>query len=317
MLLADQYLVSAGLVNSLDSFCSSRRTDAAAGLLSLKMAPTYFKRPDLFVNFVKFVGLMENLAKDFTDEKFGLIFGLDLKLKNLGAFGLGFANAPSFGHALGFYVRYISLVADHAICRVHTGVVLASIEWDDPSIIVKKSQFVDLIATLIIRQLRLFTKPSWFPTNVELTGNIPKDLDFYQRQLCPNISFNADINRIIFPKDCLSIKNQGADDRLYKIMEWRCEDSLARKNSSAPFIIKVRKEILKCLGSGNTSPSIIATGLGISEQNLRNQLFVSGVDFETVVEATRRELSDYFEENSQLTFVEIGTRLGTPIPANT
>ena len=308
--LADRYLVAASLGRSLGIYCQNRGIDIAHAAQACELDVRSFQDTASYVSLARFTRLLEHLAAITGDGIFGLKYGLAYQLGNTGPFGFGPMNAPSFGHALEFFSRYVVLTADHAYYRIDIGRKTGSMQWSYSPLIVASDQLTDFGVIITLRQLRQFTGPSWSPSAVHLQRTQPGSGAEHRRQMSPQMTFGAKNNAIFFSSEALTLENPQADIRLFEMMEQQCEERLKRKQSEIAIEFRVRDEVLQRLSTRNLSLQNIARKLGMGERSLQRRLLESGLSFGGLVNDARKELSDELLRHSNLGLADISHRLG-------
>jgi AraC-like DNA-binding protein len=314
VLLADRYLVTAALGRSLPFFCAQLGIEIIPLMAEFGIDVGSFQQTDKFISLSKFTGLLEKLAHTVSDQTFGLRYGVNFKLGNTGPFGFGLMNAPSFGHAVKFYARFIGLMADHTYFSTEIGIKTVSMNWSFSPLIVARGQYVDMGTLLTIRQFRQFAGNSWTPKAVELEREKPDSLDLHQSFVSNDLTFRANSNSIHFSKEHMSYQNPEADHRIFEIMEHQCEIDLKKKESLVPLVFKIREEILQRLVGGNFSLQAIAQKFGMSERNMQRRLAENGTTFERILDDTRKELSDQLLRDTKLSLTDIAFLMGYSCP---
>jgi AraC-like DNA-binding protein len=312
--LTDRFLVTASLGRSLPDHCLKIGIDINPLLDEYEIDRNSFSSSDKFIGLKNFSSLLERISKESNIETFGIRYGLDFKLGNTGPFGFGLMNAPTLGHALKFYARYIGLVADHAYFDVETGVKTVSVNWSFSPLIKSREQYVDLGTLLTIRQFKQFSGQQWNPQIVQLERNAPSSLVDHQRHISNRISFRNTSNSLHFARESLTLENPNADLRIFDIMERQCDADLKKKDSAIPLVFKLHDEIMNRLKTGNFSLREIAQKFAMSERNLQRRLNESGVTFEKILDEVRKSLSDHLLSDPDLSLSEIAFLTGYSCP---
>jgi AraC-like DNA-binding protein len=312
--LADRYLVAASLGRSLPDYCARNGIALDPLLDEVGIEQNSFKSSDKFIRLKSFASLLDRIAEISRVETFGIRYGLDFKLGNTGPFGFGLINAPTLGHAIKFYARYIGLVADHAFFDVEMGVKTVSMNWSFSPLIKARAQYVDLGTLLTIRQFRQFVGQGWNPHNVQLERNSPNSLADHQRHISNRVSFSNSINSLHFSRESLTTDNSNSDHRLFEIMERQCEEDLKKKDTAIPLVFKLHDEIMNRLKTGNFTLREIAQKFAMSERNLQRRLNLSGMTFEKILDEVRKSLSNHLLRDPDLTLAEIAFLTGYSCP---
>jgi AraC-like DNA-binding protein len=312
--LTDRFLVTASLGRSLPDHCSKIGIDINPLLDEYGIDQNSFNSSDKFIGLKNFSALLERIARESRVETFGIRYGLDFKLGNTGPFGFGLMNAPTLGHALKFYARYIGLVADHAYFDVETGTKTVSMNWSFSPLIKSREQYVDLGTLLTIRQFRQFSGQQWNPQNVQLERSAPSCLMDHQRHISNRISFRNSSNSLHFARESLTLDNQNSDHRIFDIMERQCDVDLKKKDAAIPLVFRLHEEIMNRLKTGNFTLREIAQKFAMSERNLQRRLHQSGETFEKILDEVRKSLSDHLLSDPDLSLSEIAFLTGYSCP---
>jgi AraC-like DNA-binding protein len=310
----ERYLMAAAFGRSLPLYCSTRGIDLYAEASIYNIEPESFNDTGRFISLVSFGKLLEHLATITSDDLFGLKYGVEFRLGNSGAFGLGLMNAPTFGDAIKFYARYIPLTADYAYFKANIGSKSVDIEWGYSPLIIKTEQYADLMTVLTLRQFRFFAGSSWTPSSARLERREPSSRFEHTRHVSPKLAFESKGNGISFPSNLVSLENPKADHRLFKIMERQCDHMLSQRENIVPFPIQVHEEILLRLASENISLAKVAKFFCMSERNLQRRLSRTGKSFEGLLSEARRGLSNQLLRETELSLTEISQRLGYLAP---
>jgi AraC-like DNA-binding protein len=310
MPLVNNYKMAAAFGRSLDAFCKTRNVDLGVIAPAMGVDLKDLQNIKAFISLNNFSLLLEHLAALTQDDLFGLKFGVFFNLGDSGPFGFGLLNAPNLESALKYYSRFMPLTADYAHFATEVGQTFTSITWGYSPLLVRCSQYADLMAMLSIRQFKNSCGANWLPSRVELIRKKPCSDVLHRMFLSPVTQFDARECKIIFRTNDLVFENMTADIRIFEMMKEQCEEGLLRRRDSRPLEIKVHDEILKRLAEGNFSLPLIACALGMSERNLQRQLEAKGVGFELVLEETRRELTETLLTTTDLAISTIAERVG-------
>jgi AraC-like DNA-binding protein len=310
----ERYSMAAAFGRSLPIYCSARGINLSAEASIYDIELESFNDTGRFISLVSFGKLLEHLATITCDDLFGLKYGVEFRLGNSGAFGLGLMNAPTFGDAIKFYARYIPLTADYAYFNANIGSKSVDIEWGYSPLIIKTEQYADLMTVLTIRQFRFFTGSLWTPSSARLERREPTSRFEHTRHISPKLEFESKGNGISFPSNLVPLENSKADHRLFELMERQCDYMLSQRENIIPFPIQVYEEILLRLASENISLAEVAKFFCMSERNLQRRLSKSGKNFEALLDEARKELSNQLLRETELSLTDISQRLGYLAP---
>jgi AraC-like DNA-binding protein len=314
MLFVERYLVSNALGRSLDVFCQSLAIDLRDHAEALNIDIKQFQNPENYICLSKFSHILEHLSEVQNSTTFGLMYALNYNISQLGPFGFAIQNAPSLDHALKFYCRFAGLLADHANLSLDVEEKNVSLKWNFSPFVNPQSQFCDFVSLLAIKQIRGFVGKSWSPSIVYIDRPRPSEVEVYSKHLAVRVVFSAEQCAIVLPREHLALQNATADHRIFELMELQCEQELRLKINSRSVDARVKEEILNRFTDGSFTLVEIAKSLSMSERNLQRRLSEVGTTYEALLEATRRELSDFLLKNKRLALAEISFLLGYSSP---
>jgi AraC-like DNA-binding protein len=309
-MLTHQNTVSTALSAGLVEFCLKRNVDLNAGLIATEITRGEITERGGRVSVVKFSRLLHQLALLADDLSFGLRYAAEFKLGDTGAFGLGIMNAPSFGHAIRFYTRFLPLVADHASFNLDINADSVVMKWRYTPFLLERAQYVDFCLHLTLRQFRLFAGENWLPRAVHLRRARPSNISHLQRAFCPNLQFSSEYNVLEFSSQIMSREYPGADSRLFDIIENQCEIALEAKNRLLSVEDLLGDVIVNNLSEDATTLDLVAAQFGLKPRNLQRLLAHRNLSFEKIVKMARHEMSDCLLLESDQSLDEISHRLG-------
>jgi AraC-like DNA-binding protein len=302
--------VSTTLTTGLLEFCLKRNIDLNAALVATEITRGEITERAGRISVVKFSRLLHQLALLANDSSFGLRYAADFKLGDTGAFGLGIMNAPSFGHAIRFYTRFLPLVADHASFNLDISADSVVMKWRYTPFLLERAHYVDFCLHLTLRQFRLFAGETWLPRAVHLRRERPSDISHLQRAFCPNLYFSSEYNVLEFSSQIMSRKHPGADSRLFDIIENQCVLALEAKNQLASVEDLLGDVIVNNLSDDAVTLDLAAAQFGFNPRNLQRLLAHRNLSFEKIVKMARHEMSDCLLLESDQSLDEISHRLG-------
>jgi AraC-like DNA-binding protein len=309
-MLIDHNTLSAALATGLIGFCRVRSIDLNAALVASDITSAEITNREGRISVVKFSRLLHQLASQAKDPCFGLSYASHFKLGDTGIFGLGIMNAPSFGHAVRFYTRFLPLAADHATFNTDISADSVVMKWRYTPFLLERAHYVDFCLLLTLRQFRLFAGEMWLPRAVHLRRERPHDIAHLQRAFCPNLKFSSEYNVLEFSSRILSCELEGSDNRLFEIIEKQCEMALEAKNRLPSVEDLLGDVIVNGLTEKAITLDLAAAHVGFNPRNLQRLLAHRNLSFEKIVTMARHELSDCLLLESGQSLDEISHKLG-------
>jgi len=168
-----------------------------------------------------------------------------------------------------------------------------TIRWRYTRLIDYPDQYTDFRATLLVKVIRGFLGPGWRPRAVALLRPRPRSTVLHRDYFGPGVSFQtASLNTLSIPASALDTPSGNDDPRLFEMMEAACRAALDAIDRSRDLRLQVTEQILALLPWGEANLPRVAASLAMGERSLQRRLGELDTNFETLVEETRRDLSD-------------------------
>jgi AraC-like DNA-binding protein len=309
-MLIHHHTISPTLAAGLVDTCVQRNLNLNVALVAASLTREDIAGKAGRLSAVKFSRLLDHLAIQADDTSFGLRYANDFKLGDLGPFGFGIINAPTLGHAIRFYSRFLPLVADHASFTTDINKVGVAIAWKYTPFLPERIHFVDFCLNLTLRQIRSFAGESWSPHVVHLDRQRPEQIFHLQQVYGRNLIFESQNNALEFSANILNLENPAADNRLFEVIEKMCERELEKQFRVIPLEVKLGDMVISGLADKPVNLKMAASQIGVSPRNLQRLLARRSLSFEKVVKIARREMSHCLLMDSDFTLEQISYRLG-------
>ena len=173
----------------------------------------------------------------------------------------------------------------------------------------------DLLVTIIVDLCRKSSRTDFNPLKLELQRTAPECASKFEKFFqCPVI-FSADQIIIHFAKKEIDMPLPTANADMLIASDKVLTDYMAQLKRE-DIAVQVKSKLITLLSSGHITQQSIATALNMSTRNLQRRLQQEGTSFKFLLEETRRDLSQQYIKNSNLSINEITFMLGFSEPAN-
>lgn len=173
----------------------------------------------------------------------------------------------------------------------------------------------DLLVTMIVELCRKSSRTNFNPIKVELQRTAPKCAgDFEAYFQCP-VLFSAEQNIIHFAKNEIDMLLPTANFDMLVASDKIITDYLAQLRRE-DIAVQVKSKLIESLSSGHVTQDSIASALNMSTRNLQRRLQLEGISFKLLLDETRKDLSQQYIKNSNLSMHEITFMLGFSEPSN-
>ncbi len=276
----------------LEEFAATLGIDLPPLARGVGIDPALLGKPDVRISLGAFMRLMHLLEIVSNDDCIGLRYAVYFRRGDSGPFGFAILHAPNLREALRIYRSYQRIVADHTFFDLTEDAREVTVRWRYSRLLDYPAQYTDLHAALMLKILRSFMGPDWYPKRVEFLRSRPKFPGLHQAYFGPDITFNAAMNNVVFSASLLDSPAAAADPRLFEMMEKSCQASLAEIERTKDMRLQLREHIMSVLPMGQANLPRISAEMGLGERSLQRRLAELGTSFEKQVEETRRDLSD-------------------------
>lgn len=260
---------------------------------SVGIAVEDLDRTDHRISLEAFMRLLQLIEVVSGEDCVGLHYARYFHPGDSGAFGFALLHAPSLREALRIYHNYLPVAADVGFLEITEDGPDVTVRWRYSRLVDNPRQYTDFHAGLVVRMLRRFLGEDWTPRRVELTRSRPRSTALHRTLFGPSIGFQAAAtNSVVLPRDRLDATSETADPRLFALMEETCRDSLAARERGRDLRLQVSGQIQLLLPQGNASVPQVAAALAMGGRSLQRRLSELGTSFESLVEETRRDVSD-------------------------
>lgn len=196
----------------------------------------------------------------------------------------------------------INVVYAEDVVRIR---MTSSVEPDRPH------QPVDAFMAVILKTIRDILEPTDHSRIVQIRfcRPTPEQIDTFERFFNCSIEFSAEANEILLDNQVLTARLASANSELARVNDELLNDYLKRLNNES-ISLKVRKQILKLMGSEHLNQEFIASRLNMSVRNLHRKLSDEGQNFKELLDSTRKELALRYLKMSKISIGELTFSLG-------
>jgi AraC-like DNA-binding protein len=281
---------------------------AAAGLDAAMLDPGQR------VAFPNLLRLLDSAVTATGCEHLGLLCGLRFELQHHGAIGALMRSAATLGEALEDFVTWQPGHSSGAIVYLHRAGPDVAFGYGlhtegSPG----AWPLYDAVVGVGLRLVRLLTRDSVGPVEVQLCHAVPRNPGAYRRLLRAPVRFNQDRACLILDQAALHAPLPEADPLARR-------DLLAalsqQARTTAPQItVRVRHELRRAMLSGPPRMPAIADRLGLNARTLRRRLAAEGTSFERLSGEVRFAVARELLDITDLPVGDIALVVGSASPA--
>ncbi|MFZ6658080.1 AraC family transcriptional regulator [Undibacterium sp. TJN19] len=256
--------------------------------------------------------LLDAGASLSNDPHFGLHVGERVKLGTYNVYGMILMSCRDFAQAFEQTMRYEGLAHDLGRSALIVTADISEYQWH--------SNFPSAsrhLAESVFAGIRVFG--NWFagtalpPAPVFFTHAAPDDLSEYHRIFGKEIFFEAELNCARFPSALLNWQVPNADVSMYPVLQQHAEQLLKEKQRASDdggIVALVRAAIRNRLAQDQARLPLIAQELMLSQRTLQRKLSEAGINFQLLLDQTRKELAEDYLRQANFSLADIAFLLG-------
>ena len=311
----DEITTIAGVGATIAEHAESYGIDIRPICEALDIEPDDLRSLTARVSLDRICRLMETCALLSNDEAFGLKCAGIFTLGASGPFGYGMMTAPTVRHFLQFMNDHLAFASQVRECRLEWTETDGVLSWTFSPLVPKRDQYVDLIITLHLRQLRRLIGDDVETVAVGLQRPRPANPALFRERMARHISYGMPVNSLHVPSRLLDRVNPHGDKTLFKLMDIQLNTLQAEVATDEEFVEQVRRYIRRRIAEQTLALDVVAGYFGLSERTFQRRL----AEFETTLndlrDDERRRLSLVLLRDSDLSISTISYRLGYSAPS--
>ncbi len=284
--------------------------DFAHAMRDVGLDPDVTRDRDAEVPLQSFVELLENVARSWGTDAFGVLLAESYSFGMTGIFDHAIANSPTLEAMLANYVRFYNLVVGGYDLELEKGPVHSYLTTTVPRVLGPHDQSVDgTLALQVIRMRHVMVDPE-FPVAIEMTRRTPRAIHEFYRVLGSDLRFGRPQNRIGLATSDLQKPVPIANSFLYELVEAAAEKASHARRTADDASNRLALYLGGALASGETSLDAAAQALGLTPRALTRELRKAGTTYKEFVASVRKSMADHYIRHSDLPLTEVAFLLG-------
>jgi AraC-like DNA-binding protein len=270
-----------------------------------------FSDSEGFIEAALYGRLLEEVARQTTDDCFGLHFGERYNPKNIGPLAYVILNSPTIRAGIENAERYLQVhnqsarwfftVEDNRARICHE---LKNLEITAPR------QYHELCMAVALNTLRLMVGSQWSPLEVQFAHAAPANISEHLRIFRSPVLFGYGVNAFVIEREFAERQVPAADPRLYGILKQYLERVLEEMPQEDGFLATVRRTIAEVMRDGDPTLARVAKKLAMSPRTVERRLNERGMIFKKLLEDTRRHFAITYLKDRQNSLTEVAFLLG-------
>jgi AraC-like DNA-binding protein len=170
--------------------------------------------------------------------------------------------------------------------------------------------YIEFILGNYLVRLRMATQTRFRPAEVHLTYREPRSTREYDRFFGAPVRFRQALNRLVFPKHLMEMRQPLADPELCELLEsYACQQLRQRLTGKLP-LADIREALAVNLLAGRVTLTALARQLAKSTRSLQREFHAHGTTFRELLDRVRLEEAVSLLRERNMPICEIATRLG-------
>ena len=301
--------ISAAYLRGLIDFLRLRDIDTVGFLARYNLDETTIENFQARLPVDHFNKMLYEASELTGDNDIGLHVGEQIKPNQYGVLGLSIMNCKTLEEAVQRHTRYENLVCNVGMSRYQIDEERVELIWD--TCVAEATRHVaEENVSSWITFARWISGTDLSPLSIQFQHSEPKSVTEHERIFrCP-VTFGGDLVRVVFPASYLKLSLRQYDPTMLAMLDKYAEQLLLQLYNSGHFIDQVRSAISSHLQSGEVSLGQVASTLEVSERQLQRKLKEEGVNYQSVLDDTRKTLALRQIEEPMIDFFEMTFLLG-------
>ncbi len=169
--------------------------------------------------------------------------------------------------------------------------------------------YIEYILAIFVIRLRIITQVNLNPAEIHVTHGETQFATEYERLFGARVRFRQTVNRLVFPRHLMELRNPFADPELCELLELYAQRRLMRLSGGRHTWEQVREALVYNLLSGKITLTELAAQLAMSPRSLQREIAGNGMNFRALLDQTRQERALALLQDEDLSIGEIGARL--------
>ncbi len=267
---------------------------------------------DYYVDCKSLGDVFEYCSAHFDDSLFGLQLAHMQEADVFGAVTAVCRAAPSFGEAVGSFIKYLPVVhSPVSILELVEGKETSELRFSG-SFVGRENDGCQIMyegALLILKLLRELGGQAFLPSYVNLAVIArPRDIPEIEKSFGCSYRRNSEMNAIAFRTSVLNRPIANSSRHLYRLLDGYLDR--VKDTAHKTLVERVEDYVRGSLQSGSCSFEQCAQKLGFSSRTLQSRLSQCGTGFSEITETQRFHLAKQYLKRRELSLDAIAFLLG-------
>ena len=285
--------------------------DASETLANAGLDPEGPWDPKVMIPSTTYYDMLERIALQTDVTDLPIRVGASMRCDDYGALGLAWKAALNLGGSLSRIERYARLwtsVVRYELCADPRGTLLILHRPGERRLGMRLSNEATLASAVSLA--RQVSPEPFSPLEVLIRHPAPKSTvahgDWFD---CP-VRFDAGIDALLFSPEALAQPNILGDEGISRYLISHLDAELSDTANEGSIVTQAKDDIAQALSEGAPRMPDIARRLGLSARSFHRRLSEHGINFQILIEETRRELAEGLLRDEHHSLAEIAFLTG-------
>lgn len=285
--------------------------DARALLASVGLDPDGPSDPKVMVPDTAYYDMLERMAGQTDATVLPLRVGATMRCDEYGALGLAWKAAPTLMGSFARVERYARLwtsVVEYELREADRGTLFILHRSGVRRLGLRLSNEATLASAVSI--CRQVCPMPFAPLEVYVKHQAPKTLEHHEAYFgCP-VRFGAELDALLISPEALAQPNKLGDEGITQFLLSHLDAELREIGSDRSLEAQAKDTIARALSEGLPRMADVARSLGMSARSFHRRLSDHGLSFQTLTDATRRELAEGLLRDDRYSLAEVAFLTG-------
>lgn len=281
-------------------------------LKQVGILPSIIREPNSFIDYDRYLNLLNQAAIACNEECFGLKLGARQNIRTIGLIGIYMSRQNTILEALNVAQKYVYLHAEGLIFHVNQlpnqlcELNLVRLNQQNTEMPQKAQLTIGLIQNI----LKDLIGSTWKPERIKLKQRpLEMNQQLFSEILNCEVEFNANQDAIYFSTEFLDYKPSCFnEDMINQLIEQQLESQNNKPVHDDEILIESSVKIL--LATGDCSIDNIALCMGVHPKKLQRQLKQRGTTYRDLLEHIRKKEAIRIMNSSSITLTDLALQLG-------
>lgn len=254
-------------------------------------------------------GILEQIQSVMQQPALGVKIGASVQPQDSGVMGYMVMYCNTVAEALMHFQRYQGLIHNYSDVEIEGKGDSVKLSWDlERGISTQLSDEVFMSGLITFIQA-VTDQGELKPIAIHFNHEVDFDPEEYKKLFGCDVYFGCERVAIEIPLAAMAVPINTRNPHLFSLLEKQAA-ALVDENDQDEFLKNVQQVLVEGIAQGNPSLNFVAQRLNVSTRTLHRRLEDRGLNFQEMLQRTRKRLSQHYLTDLTLSLNEVGFLLG-------